>query len=333
MEPPPSNLSTFSPTASSAFLLLGIPGLETLHTWLALPFGSLYLMALLGNCTIILLIKTDQRLHQPMYLFLCMLSLTDLVLSTSALPKMLAIFWLDARSIGFSNCLLQMFVIHSFTAMESGFFLAMAYDRYVAICRPLRHMTILSGTCIASIGSAVLARGLVFFSPHPFLVGKLPFCRSRVIAHSYCEFMAVVKLACADTAVTKAYSLTVASLIGAFDICFIGLSYGLILRTVCQLPSKEAGLKALGTCGSHICVILVFYSTAVFTFLTHRFSHGTIPPHIHILVANVYLLIPPTLNPIIYGVRTKQIRERVLRGLHWKGDSSARCGLSPSYPK
>ncbi|KAK9402746.1 olfactory receptor [Crotalus adamanteus] len=320
MEPPPSNCSTFLPAASSSssFLLLGIPGLEALHTWLALPFGSLYLVALLGNCTLLLLIKTDPRLHHPMYLFLCMLSLTDLVLSTSALPKMLAIFWLDTRSIGFSSCLVQMFVIHAFTAMESGFFLAMAYDRYVAICQPLRHSAILSGTRIASIGSAVLARGLVFFSPHPFLVGRLPFCGPKVIAHSYCEFMAVVKLACADTAVTKAYSLTVASLIGAFDVLFIGLSYGLILRTVCQLPSKEAGLKALRTCGSHICVILVFYSTAVFTFLTHRFSHGSIPPQVHILVANVYLLIPPTLNPIIYGVRTKQIRERVLRGLHWK---------------
>ncbi|XP_058041244.1 uncharacterized protein LOC131199467 [Ahaetulla prasina] len=315
MESPPSNRSTFSPIASSSFLLLGIPGLETLHAWLALPFGSLYLVALLGNCTILLLIKTDPRLHHPMYLFLCMLSVNDLVLSTSALPKMPAIFWFDARSIGFSSCLVQMFVIHSFTAMESGFFLAMAYDRYVAICKPLRRSAILSGPRIASIGSAVLARRLVLFSPHPFLVWKLPF-----ITHSHCEFMAVVKLACADPAVTKAYNLMVASLIGDIDVLFIGLSYGLILHTVCQLPSKEAGLKALGTCGSHVCVILVFYSTAVFTFLTHRFSHGSIPPQVHIPVANVYLLIPPTLNPIIYGVRTKQIPERVLRGLRWKRD-------------
>ncbi|XP_061485652.1 olfactory receptor 52P1-like [Rhineura floridana] len=279
----------------------------------------MYLVAVLGNCTILLLIGTDPRLHQPMYLFLCMLSLTDLVLSTSALPKMLAIFWLGARHIGFKACLAQMFFIHSFTAMESGFFLAMACDRYVAICKPLRHTTILTGTRIATIGGVVVARGVVFFSPHPFLVGQLPFCKTRIIAHSYCEFMAVVKLACADMAVTKAYSLTVASLIGAFDVLFIGLSYGLILCTVCRLPSKEAGLKALGTCGSHICVILVFYTTAVFTFLTHRFSQGSIPHHVHILIANVYLLVPPTLNPIIYGVRTKQIRERVLRGFHWKG--------------
>ncbi|XP_054830561.1 olfactory receptor 52D1-like [Eublepharis macularius] len=315
MQPAPSNLSSFRP---ASFLLLGIPSLESLHVWLALPFCSMYLMALLGNCTIFLVIKTDPSLHQPMYLFLSMLPLTDLVLSTSAMPKMLAIFWLGARRIGFSACLAQMFLIHSFTAMESGFFLAMAYDRYVAICNPLQHITTLTGARIAVIGGAVLARGVMFFSPHPFLVSQLPFCNSKVIAHSYCEFMAVVKLACADTVVTKAYSLTVASLIGAIDVLFIGMSYGLILRTVCHLPSKEAGLKALGTCGSHICVILIFYTTAVFSFLSHRFSHGSIPHHVHILIANIYLLVPPTLNPIIYGVRTKQIRRRVLQGLHLK---------------
>ncbi|KAL8191461.1 UNVERIFIED_CONTAM: hypothetical protein K2H54_073806 [Gekko kuhli] len=240
--------------------------------------------------------------------------MADLVLSSSTLPKMLAIFWFGWHQIGAAACLAQMFFIHSFTAMESGFFLAMAYDRYVAICDPLRHATALTGAVVAKIGLAVVARGLVFFFPHPFLVGRLPFCRSRVIAHSYCEFMALVKLACADTAASGAYSLSLAFLIGGFDVCFISLSYGLILSTVCRLPSKEAGRKALGTCSSHICVILVFYTTAVFSFLTHRFGHN-VPHALHILIANVYLVVPPGLNPIIYGVRTRKIRERVQQAL------------------
>ncbi|XP_053240761.1 olfactory receptor 52P1-like isoform X22 [Podarcis raffonei] len=298
-------------SAPGPFTLLGIPGLESLQAWLSIPFCSMYFMALLGNLSLLLMVKTEPSLHEPMYLFLCMLSLTDLVLSSSTLPKLLAIFWFGRQPIGFSACLAQMFFIHSFTAMESGFFLAMAYDRYVAICNPLRHATVLTNAVVAKIGLAVVVRGVVLFFPHPFLVGRLPFCKSKVIAHSYCEFMALVKLACADTAASRGYSLSLAFLIGGFDVCFISLSYALILRTVCRLPSKEAGLKAQGTCSSHICVILVFYTTAVFSFLTHRFGHN-VPHAVHIFIANVYLVVPPTLNPIIYGVRTKKIRDRVV---------------------
>ena len=190
----------------------------------------------------------------------------------------------------------------------------MAIDRYVAICHPLHHTTILTHTRIAKMGASVVLRGVAFFSPHPILLRQLPYCRTRIIAHTYCEFMAVVKLACVDTGPTKRYSLSVASVIGSCDGLFIAVSYVLILRAVFLLPSREASLKALGTCGSHVCVILVFYSTAVFTFLTHRFGHS-VAPQIHIFIANVYLLVPPFLNPIVYGIRTKKIRDHVLSSL------------------
>ncbi|KAM7329036.1 hypothetical protein ACRRTK_010649 [Alexandromys fortis] len=167
------------------------------------------------------------------------------------------------------------------------------------------------------MGVAVALRGVGFFSPHPILLKQLPYCRTRIIAHTYCEFMAVVKLACVDTGATKRYSLSVASVIGSCDGFFIALSYVLILRAVFRLPSREASLKALGTCGSHVCVILVFYSTAVFTFLTHRFGHN-VAPQVHIFIANMYLLVPPFLNPIVYGIRTKKIREYVLSFLRIK---------------
>ncbi|XP_077197163.1 olfactory receptor 52P1-like isoform X2 [Paroedura picta] len=309
-----SGPNTTAGAAPSPFFLLGIPGLESLHLWLSLPFGSLYLLALLGNGTLLFIVQTEPSLQEPMFLFLCMLSLTDLVLSSSTLPKLLAIFWFGWHRIEWATCMTQMFFIHSFTAMESGFFLAMGYDRYVAICDPLRHAMALTRAVIAKVSLAVVARGVVFFLPHPFLVGLLPFCRTRVIAHSYCEFMALVKLACTETAASRAYSLSLASLIGGFDVCFISLSYGLILRTVCRLPSKEASTKALGTCSSHICVILVFYTTAAFSFLAHRFGHN-IPHGLHSLIANIYLMVPPSLNPIIYGVRTKKIRERMQKAL------------------
>ncbi|XP_014695039.1 olfactory receptor 52R1-like [Equus asinus] len=310
----PTNKSQISP---NTFLLMGIPGLEHLHVWIGIPFCSMYLVAVVGNVTILAVVRAERSLHEPMFLFLSMLSVTDLVLSTSTLPRMLCLFWFGAHDIAFHACLTQMFFIHSFTAMESGFFLSMAIDRYVAICHPLRHTTILTHARIVKMGASVVLRGVGFFTPHPILLRQLPYCRTNIIAHTYCEFMAVVKLACVDTGATKRYSLSVASVIGSCDGFFIALSYVLILHAVFRLPSHEASLKALGTCGSHVCVILVFYSTAVFTFLTHRFGHN-VAPQIHIFVANMYLLVPPFLNPIVYGIRTKKIRDHVLGSLRVK---------------
>ena len=308
---PPLNTSHPS---SVTFLLMGIPGLEHLHVWIGIPFCSMYAVAVVGNMTILAVVRAERSLHEPMFLFLCMLSVTDLVLSTSTLPRMLCLFWLGAHDIAFDACLTQMFFIHSFTALESGFFLSMAIDRYVAICHPLRHSTILTHTRITIMGIIVVIRGVAFFSPHRILLKQLPYCRTRIIAHTYCEFMAVVKVACLDTGTTKRYSLGMATIIGSCEAIHIAISYVFILRAVFRLPSQEANYKALGTCGSHVCVILVFYSTAGFSIFTHRFGKN-IPAHIHIFIANIYLLVPPFLNPIVYGVRTKKIREHVLRTL------------------
>ncbi|XP_036895948.1 putative olfactory receptor 52P1 [Sturnira hondurensis] len=305
---PPLNTSRPSPVT----LLLGIPGLEHLHVWIGIPFCSLYIVAVVGNVTILAVVRAERSLHEPMFLFLCMLSVTDLVLSTSTLPRMLCLFWLGAHDIAFDACLAQMFFIHSFTAMESGFFLAMAIDRYVAICHPLHHTTILTHAHIAKMGASIVLRGIAFFSPHPILLKQLPYCRTRIIAHTYCEFMAVVKLACMDTGGTKHYSLSMATIMGSCDAILIAVSYAFVLRSVFCLPTREASFTALGTCGSPVCVILVFYSTAGFSIFTHRFGKN-VPAHIHIFIANMYLLLPPFLNPIVYGVRTKKIREHVLR--------------------
>ncbi|XP_073415849.1 olfactory receptor 52E2-like [Dendrobates tinctorius] len=294
------------------FILLGIPGLEDVQCWISIPFFCMYLIAFFGNIILLLIIRSEKSLHEPMFLFLSMLSMTDIVLSSSTLPKMLGIFWFNLHEIGFEACLTQMFIIHSFTAMESGFFLAMAFDRFVAICNPLRHSAILSSKAILAVGISVVIRALIFFLPHPFIVKSSIFCLTNIIPHTYCEFMAVIKLTCGDSSMTKSYSLTIASLIGACDLLLTITSYTLILQTALNLPTKQAGLKALSTCTSHILVILVFYTTATFTFVTHRFGHN-IPPQIHISIANIYLLVPPMLNPIIYGMRTKKIRQKIER--------------------
>ncbi|KAM9173804.1 olfactory receptor 52R1-like [Pangshura tecta] len=311
-----SNTTDF--TNPSTFILLGIPGLEAAHIWISIPFCAMYIIAILGNFTILFIVKREPSLHGPMYYFLCMLAISDLVMSTSILPKMLSIFWFNSREIDFSACLTQMYFINLFSVMESGILVAMALDRYVAICDPLRHSTILTNPVVAKMGLAVVLRGGMLILPYPFLARRWPYCRTNIISHSYCEHMAVVKLACADTRVSNYYSLFVAFLVIGLDVFFIAMSYIQILMAIFSLPTKEAQLKTFGTCVSHLCVILAFYIPALFSFLTHRFGHN-VPLHFHILMANVYLLVPPMLNPIIYGVRTKEVRDRLLWLITHKG--------------
>ncbi|XP_065406317.1 olfactory receptor 52K2-like [Chrysemys picta bellii] len=304
-----SNKTDF--TNPSTFILLGIPGLEMAHVWISIPFCTMYAIAILGNFAILFIVKMEQSLHGPMYYFLSMLAITDLVLSTSILPKTLSIFWFNSREINFSACLTQMYFVHCFSAMESGILVAMALDRYVAICKPLRHSTILRNPVVAKIGLSVLLRSCMLALPTPFLARLWPYCTTNIIPHTHCEHMAVVKLACADTHVNSYYGLFVVFFVTGLDVLCIALSYIQILRAIFSLPTKDARLKTFGTCSSHFCAILAFYISSLFSSLTHHYGHY-VALHFHILMANVYLLVPPILNPIIYGVRTKQIWDRLL---------------------
>ncbi|XP_038620496.1 olfactory receptor 52D1-like [Tachyglossus aculeatus] len=306
------SLSNSSDALPDTFFLVGIPGLEAVHIWISIPFCSMYLSALLGNSVLIVIITIERSLHKPMYIFLSVLSATDLALSSTTVPKMLQILWFGDGSISFGGCLTQMFFIHSVFALESFILLAMAFDRYMAICHPLRYASILTPQAIGKTGIMGIIRSISVVSPLIFLLKRLSYCSHRLIAHTYCEHMGIARLACSDITVNIVYGLTLALLIIGLDAVLIAASYVLILCTVFRLPSRKARRKALNTCGSHLCVILIFYIPAFFSFLTHRFGRH-IPPHIHIFLANLYVLIPPMLNPIVYGVNTKEIRKQVLK--------------------
>uniref|UniRef100_A0A8B9XHX7 G-protein coupled receptors family 1 profile domain-containing protein n=1 Tax=Bos mutus grunniens TaxID=30521 RepID=A0A8B9XHX7_BOSMU len=307
----------------SCFILNGIPGLEDMHMWISFPFCSMYVVAMVGNCGLLYLIRYEDSLHRPMYYFLAMLSLTDLVMCSSTTPKALCIFWFQLKEISFEECLVQMFFIHTFTGMESGVLMLMALDyRYVAICYPLRYSTILTNPIIAKAGLITFLRGVLLVIPLTFIIKRLPYCRGNIIHHTYCDHMAVAKLSCGNIKINVIYGLMVALLIGGFDILCISVSYTMILWAVVSLSSAEARWKAFSTCTAHICAIVFSYSPAFFvSFLTALGSQDS--PSCHIIVANIYLLLPPTMNPIVYGVKTKQIRDCVIRILLGSKDTKS----------
>ncbi|XP_076769149.1 olfactory receptor 52P1-like isoform X2 [Arvicanthis niloticus] len=264
-----------------------------------------------GLSLILATIKLEPSLHQPMYFFLCMLATNDMCLASSAALKMLGIFWFDAHWIDFDACLTQMYFIHTLCIMESAILVAMAFDRFVAICIPLHYVSILTTSLVTKLGLVGLMRGMLMVLPCPLLIKRLPYYTKYVIPHVYCEHMAVVKLASANTLINRAYGISVALSVITVDLGLIATSYIKILQSVFRLSSQNARSKALGTCAAHVCTILVSYTPALFSFLSHRIGKK-VPPSVHIIFASVYLLVPCAVNPVVYGVKTKQIRDRVI---------------------
>ncbi|XP_074840448.1 olfactory receptor 52N2-like [Carettochelys insculpta] len=306
-----------TPSDTSTFILMGIPGLEASHIWISIPFFMSYFIGLLGNSTILFFVGKEQTLQKPMYLLLCMLALSEIVTSTSAMPKAMCVFWFNMKDISVPSCLTQMFFLHAGSIMHSAVLVTMAFDRCVAICNPLRYTTILSNERIAKLGLLGLLEAVLFVLPLPLLLSRQPFCASRVIPHTYCDHMAVAKLSCGDITVNRIYGLVVTFVVNLVALTLIALSYGLIIRDVLRISSKKAHQKALSTCTAHICVMMTSYPSFFFSALTHRFGQG-IAPYIHIILANLYFLLPTMLNPIIYGVKNKELRDKVSKFTHEK---------------
>ncbi|XP_070482733.1 olfactory receptor 52B4-like [Equus przewalskii] len=301
----------------TVFCLLGIPRLEDQHMWISIPFFVSYVIALLGNSLLIFIILTKRSLREPMYLFICMLAGADIVLSTCTVPQALAIFWFHAGEISLNCCIIQLFFIHSTFISESGVLLVIAFDRFIAICYPLRYTTILTHALIGKIGVTIFLRSYGTISPIIFLLKRLTFCQNNIMPHTFCEHIGLAKYACNDIRVNIWYGFSILMLTVVLDVVLIFVSYVLILRAVFHMPSLDARYKALNTCGSHICIIILFYGPGIFTILAQRFGRH-IPPHIHILLANVCMLASPMLNPIIYGIKTKQIQEQLVHILFVK---------------
>ncbi|XP_019523912.1 PREDICTED: olfactory receptor 51G2-like [Hipposideros armiger] len=302
----------------STFLVTAIPGLEAVHFWISIPFCAMFFITLVGNATIVAVIWRQHTLQVPMYLFLAMLAASDLGLSLFTFPTMLRIFWLDAGELTFSACFTQMFFIHTFQDFESATILAMAFDRYVAISHPLHYSSILTSSVIAKIGLAIVVRTLTIQVPLPILLKRLCFCHSNVLSHSYCLHPDIIKLSCTNTRINSIYGLFVLLSTMGLDFLLILFSYILILKTVLSIASYGGRLKALNTCISHLCAVTLFFTPMICLSILHRFG-PKLPSHIYVTMANMHFLIPPVMNPIVYVVKNKQIRDKILKLFIRKG--------------
>ncbi|XP_047375592.1 olfactory receptor 51V1-like [Sciurus carolinensis] len=295
---------------SSSFVLTGVPGLEVYSLWLAIPFSSIYAMVFLGNCMILHVIRTEPSLHQPMFYFLAMLAFTDLCMGLSTVHTVLGVLWGFMQKISLDFCIAQSYFIHGLSFMESSVLLAMAFDRYIAICNPLRYSSILTSNKIMKIGVAISCRSSLLIPPVIIRLKFLTYCRPHILSHSFCLHQDLIRMACSDIHFNSIYGLALVISNLLLDAVLILISYVMILHTVLAIASREERMKSLQTCVSHICAVLIFYIPIIGLTMVHRFGKH-LSPLVHVLMGNIYILFPPLMNPIIYSIKTQQIRRRV----------------------
>ncbi|CAD7671803.1 unnamed protein product [Nyctereutes procyonoides] len=295
---------------SSIFILTGFPGLDQYYPWFSIPFSFVYAMVFLGNCLVLHVIRTEPSLHQPMFYFLAMLALTDLCMGLSTVHTVLGVLWGLNQEVSQDACIAQTYFIHGLSCTESGVLLAMAFDRFTAICNPLRYTSILTNSRVIHFMVTILMRAALSILPVIIRLKFFHYCRPHILSHSFCLHQDLLRLACSDIRFNSFYALALVICTLLLDAVLILISYILILHTVLAIASQEERLKSLQTCVSHICAVLVFYIPIIGLTMVHRFGKH-LSPSVHVLMGNIYILFPPLMNPIIYSVKTQQIRGRM----------------------
>ncbi|XP_036756391.2 olfactory receptor 7G2-like [Manis pentadactyla] len=291
-------------TDVSEFLLLGLTEDPQLQPIIFGLFLSIYLFTILGNLLIILAVSSDSHLHTPMYFFLSNLSFTDICLSTTTVPKMLVNIQAQSQYISYTGCILQICFVRDFIGFESCLLAAMAYDRYVAICHPLRYTVIMNPQlCVLLILlSLLLSTGNALL--HSLMVLRLSFCGDLEVHQFFCELAQVFKLACSDTLINNILLYFVSGLFGGIALFWVIFSYTQILSSILRMPSVEGKHKAFSTCGSQLSVVSLFYGTSSGVYIS---SAVTDSPRKAAVASVMYIIVPQMLNPFIYSLRNRDM--------------------------
>ncbi|XP_006992299.3 olfactory receptor 1468-like [Peromyscus maniculatus bairdii] len=292
-------------TFTSQFLLLGLP-IPPEHQYLCYAlFLAMYLTTVLGNCLIIILIQLDSHLHTPMYSLLSNLSFSDLCFSSVTMPKLLQNMQSQVPSIPYAGCLTQMYFFLLFGDLESFLLVAMAYDRYVAICFPLHYTSIMSPKLCVSL--VLLSWVLTTFHAmlHTLLMARLSFCEDNVIPHFFCDMSALLKLSCSDTHVNELVIFITGGIILVIPFVLIIVSYARIVSSILKVPSARGIRKAFSTCGSHLSVVSLFYGTLIGLYLCPSANNSTVKDTV---MAMMYTVVTPMLNPFIYSLRNRDMK-------------------------
>ncbi|XP_074838794.1 olfactory receptor 10D3-like [Carettochelys insculpta] len=296
-------MSLVNRTVVTHFILLGIPNTDGLQTVLFITLLAFYLCTLMGNLLILSAVLIDSRLHTPMYFFLCNLAVLDIGFSSISTPKMLTNLWFQHQVISLGGCMSQVFFYHFLGSTESLLYTVMAYDRYVAICHPLRYLLIMNWTACIFLVAGIWIASSFHATILTSLTFTLPFCRSNVVDYFFCDIFPLVKLACADTHVIETVTLTNTGLVPMTCFLLILASYVHIMHSVLKMSSDNGRLKAASTCGSHLMVVTLFFGQCAVIYTQ---------PHLSKLMVTIVHIfgnvVTPMLNPMIYTLRNKEVK-------------------------
>ncbi|XP_049636709.1 olfactory receptor 5W2-like [Suncus etruscus] len=293
-------------TVFTEFIFLGLSSRQDVQLGLFVSFLFVYGTTVVANVGMILLIKTDSRLHTPMYYFLSNLSLCDVCVSSSVSPKMLADFLSETKRIPYTACPIQMFVFCIFGDVEILMLAVMAYDRYVAICNPLLYTVAMSKTLLCTVlVFLTYITGLVDSAVHTCLAFRLSFCKSNIINHFYCDFPPMFALATSDTFINEIMVFILGTIIFGVSVFTVLLSYSYIIVTVLRMKSAEWRRKAFSTCASHLCTVAIFHGTLFYMYLRPSSSYSMDTDKI---TSVIYMVIIPMINPLIYSLRNKDVK-------------------------